>query len=68
MGLLPALWHKIGVGMSWYFWIGHMIVTIMYYAIGNEDGEKHSDSGLKLWAINNTIILVWIIATAWARR
>ena len=54
--------------MSWYFWIGHMLITIMYYAIGNNDGEKNKMSGMYLWVICNTVILVWIVATAWAKR
>ena len=54
--------------MKWYLFAGFFVVTFVFYALGNRDGENKSLDGLIIWLVTNGVMLVWIVATWWAKR
>ena len=54
--------------MGWYLWMGFFITTILFYWGGRYDEENKAFTTLTIWFVCNGIILVWLMATAWARR
>jgi len=54
--------------MQWYLFMGFLVSTLAFYLLGDRDGENRSIDGLIIWLVINGTILVWLVATWWAKR